>query len=132
VDGVNSTTNVDINVGSTYTVDLGTIFTDDDGDTLTYKVSVNNSSSVSITEQYSYTADAVGVVTLIFTASDGLLDSDAYTVVLTVMEATTPTGYTWIYTSNGWKKAIPYVYDGNGWKKAIPYIYNGKQWKKAQ
>ena len=32
-----------------------------------------------------------------------------------------------IYTSSGWKTAIPYVYNG-GWKQAIPYVYNGG-WK---
>lgn len=38
-----------------------------------------------------------------------------------------------IYTSNGWKNAIPYIYTGstNGWKKAIPYTYTGSTggWK---
>lgn len=32
-----------------------------------------------------------------------------------------------IYTSSGWKRAIPYVYSG-GWKQAIPYVYSGG-WK---
>ena len=32
-----------------------------------------------------------------------------------------------IYTSSGWKTAIPYVYSG-GWKQAIPYVYSGG-WK---
>lgn len=33
-----------------------------------------------------------------------------------------------IYTSSGWKQAIPYVYTSGGWKQAIPYVYSGG-WK---
>lgn len=36
-----------------------------------------------------------------------------------------------IYTSDGWKDAIPYVYTSSGWKKAIPYVYKSSTdgWK---
>ena len=34
-----------------------------------------------------------------------------------------------IYTSNGWKQAIPYIYTPNGWKQVIPYIYTSNGWK---
>ena len=38
-----------------------------------------------------------------------------------------------IYTSSGWKNAIPYIYTGstNGWKMALPYVYKNSTdgWK---
>ena len=40
-------------------------------------------------------------------------------------------GYAYIYTNQGWKKAIPYIYTNQGWKKAIPYIYTVNGWKKC-
>lgn len=40
-----------------------------------------------------------------------------------------------IYTSDGWKNAIPYIYTGStsGWKKAIPYVYKNSTdgWKSS-
>ena len=37
-----------------------------------------------------------------------------------------------IYTSSGWKNAIPYVYTSNGWKQTIPYVYTSNGWKIGQ
>lgn len=36
-----------------------------------------------------------------------------------------------IYTSSGWKTAIPYVYTSSGWKVAQPYVYTSSGWKLA-
>ena len=43
----------------------------------------------------------------------------------------TPTKGVKIYTSDGWKNAIPYIYTSDGWKKAIPYVYKNSTdgWK---
>lgn len=80
-------TSADAEVGSAYTLDLGTIFSDADNDTLTYKVSVNGAAAVSAEKSYSYTPDAQGTVTLAFTANDGQADSPTYTVTLNVETA---------------------------------------------
>lgn len=63
-------------------LDLSTIFTDADGDKLTYKVSVNGADPVEAAEKYSYVCGTTSV-TLTFTANDGKADSDkTYTVTL--------------------------------------------------
>lgn len=63
-------------------LDLSTIFTDADGDALTYKVSVNGADPVEAAEKYSYVCGTT-YVTLKFTANDGRADSDkTYTVTL--------------------------------------------------
>lgn len=36
-----------------------------------------------------------------------------------------------IYTSSGWKTAIPYIYTSSGWKVAQPYVYTSSGWKLA-
>lgn len=65
-------------------LDLSTIFTDADGDALTYKVSVNGADPVEAAEKYSYVCGAANA-TLKFTANDGKADSDkTYTVTLYV------------------------------------------------
>lgn len=71
-----------VEVGGTYTLDLGTVFTDVDNDALTYQVSVNGAAAVSANKSYSYTPAATGITTLVFTANDGRADSPAYTVTL--------------------------------------------------
>ena len=39
-----------------------------------------------------------------------------------------PAGVVNIYTTSGWKKAIPWIYTNGAWHQAIPYIYNNG-WK---
>lgn len=74
-------------VGSAYTLDLGTVFSDADNDALTNKVSVNGAAAVSADKVYSYTPDTTGTTTLVFTANDGKAGSPAYTVTLNVETA---------------------------------------------
>ena len=70
--------------GIAWELDLSTIFTDADGDPLTYKVSVNGADPVEAAEKYSYVCGATNA-TLKFTANDGTADSDkTYTVTLNV------------------------------------------------
>lgn len=69
--------------GIAWELDLSTIFTDADGDTLTYKVSIDGADAVAADEQYSYTCGTDNVV-FVFTANDGKDDSDkTYTVTMT-------------------------------------------------
>ncbi len=82
VEGVNATAEASVNVGSAYNVDLSKIFTDADGDALSYTVQVNEDAAVSAGESYSFTPDEGGRYTLVFTASDGKTTA-TYTVTLT-------------------------------------------------
>ena len=40
-------------------------------------------------------------------------------------------GLTHIYTTSGWKQAIPYIYTTSGWKQVIPYVYTASGWKQC-
>lgn len=75
-----------LEVGMSYTLDLSKIFVDVNGDELTYQVSVNGAKAAAAAPSYTYTPDADGTVTLAFTASDGALTSEPYTVTLHVYE----------------------------------------------
>ena len=75
-----------LEVGMSYTLDLSKIFADVNGDELTYQVSVNGAKAAAAAPSYTYTPDAAGTVTLAFTASDGALTSEPYTVTLHVYE----------------------------------------------
>ncbi len=72
-----------ITLGDTWTLNLDGLFSDADGDPLTYKVSVNGAEAVVI-EGSTYTLTPEdGVYTLVFTANDTKADSkDTYTVTL--------------------------------------------------
>ncbi|ANY65599.1 hypothetical protein BBD42_03345 [Paenibacillus sp. BIHB 4019] len=79
-----ATVEATVTVNTPYTLDLATIFTDADGNGLTYKVSVDGSAGAAAAENYTYTPTTAGQVTLLFTANDGTIDSvDTYTVILT-------------------------------------------------
>ena len=73
-----------------YTIDLSAIFTDADGDELTYAVSINGAAPVAAEASFRYTAVLVGKTTLVFTASDGEKTSAPYTVTLTVAKPAGP------------------------------------------
>lgn len=66
----------------------------------------------------------------------GATGSYSGTITVTITPSIAPvvnTGYVYIYTSQGWKKAKPYIYTGSGsnqgWKPASAYIFNGSTWK---
>ena len=73
-----------------YTIDLSAIFTDADGDEMTYVVSINGAAPVAAEASFRYTAVLVGKTTLVFTASDGEKTSTPYTVTLTVAKPAGP------------------------------------------
>ena len=82
---VPDTATASITVNGSYTLDLAAIFEDEDGDPLTYKVSVNGEAAQAASRNYTYTPATEGTNTLRFTANDGKADSsDTYTVTLTV------------------------------------------------
>ena len=73
-----------------YAIDLSAIFTDADGDEMTYAVSINGAAPVAAEASFRYTAVLVGKTTLAFTASDGEKTSAPYTVTLTVAKPAGP------------------------------------------
>ena len=83
-----------------YTLDLTTVFSDVDGDSLTYMVSVNGADPVAADAAYSYAGDRVGTDTLVFTANDGEKTSAPYTVTLTVTKPVGPDVQT-VYQTTG-------------------------------
>lgn len=82
-EGVNAEAAASVNLGAEYTLDLSKIFTDADGDELTYTVRVDGAEPVSAETEYSFTATESGSHTLVFTASDGKATA-THTVTLTV------------------------------------------------
>ena len=84
-DGLNAYAEATVMKGVAYTLDLSPLFTDEDGDPLTYMVSINGATAVPADAAYSFTPDATGIVKLVFTAKDGAESSfSSYTVNLTV------------------------------------------------
>lgn len=110
--------------GVAYTQDLSKIFADADNDTLEYKVSVNGEAAVAAAKSYSYTPAQAGTTTLVFTATDGVLESeDTYTVNLTAKEGATNvvySGTSWPFSSYSYVSAI--TVKGPGIKK---YAWSG-------
>ena len=89
--GVASSKSEDITVNTGFTIDLSTIFEDADGDALNYKVKKNDQPEEMIGDKPTFTPDAVGMLTLVFKANDGIEDSeDTYTVTLNVKAPNTP------------------------------------------
>lgn len=88
--GVPQTASARVTYGDTYTLNLSDIFTDAEGDPLTYKVSVNNGLLIGADSLYTYIPTKAGITTLKFYASDGygLSEDDTYTVTLTVEKIT--------------------------------------------
>lgn len=84
-DGISATATADITAGTAYTVKLNDIFTDADGDVLTYRVKINSENAVNADANYSFSPDIGGEYVLVFTANDGKGSSaDTYTVTLNV------------------------------------------------
>lgn len=73
-------------VGEEFSLDLGTVFQDANGDQLSYTVSVNGGEAVAADQLFRYVPTAAGTVTLEFVAYDGFFYSGSYTVTLTVLD----------------------------------------------
>ena len=87
--GVNASGNTaNATVGAPWTLDLTKIFTDADGDELTYAVKVGGADYVPAEASYSFTPAAAGATVLEFKANDGQADSSqTYSVAVTAAEA---------------------------------------------
>ncbi len=93
IDTVSATTSTSITINDSYTLNLSTIFKDDDGDNLNYKVAVNGATEIAANENYSYSPSSTGLTNLEFKANDGSEDSvDTYFVEITVSGSSSTTG----------------------------------------
>ena len=88
-----------ITVGQNFAINPETLFTDPDGDKLTYTVSADGGAAEEATASYQYTSTKAGTVKLLFTASDGE-KFVSHTITLTVNKKT-PTGGTGGGTGSG-------------------------------
>lgn len=83
---------VELTSGASFDLNLNEVFTDADGDTLSYTVSIDGGSASSADAAYSYLNAVPGTYVLKFTANDGrTLESNrpTYTVTLTVKNSET-------------------------------------------
>lgn len=88
-EGIAATAEATITAGQNYALDLTGLFTDADGDSMTYLVSIDGAAAVAAEAAYTYTTNTAGTYTLVFTANDGKGTSTAaYTVSLTVENST--------------------------------------------
>lgn len=84
-DGQEASAEEELYAGKSYELDLTKLFTDADGDKLTYKVKINDQEAVEADADYSFKPAVGGEYTLVFYANDGKQDSEeTYTVKLTV------------------------------------------------
>ena len=107
-------TEATVTLGQSYPINPETLFTDPDGDTLAYKVSVNGETATKATSAYKFTPKTTGTHKLKFTASDEEA-SVSHTITLTVKpKATTGNGNNREETEFGLKKSqiAGYVYIG--------------------
>jgi len=87
-EGVEAAVDATVFNSKTYSLDLDSIFTDADGDELTYTVSVNGAAAVAADADYSYIPAELGTYTLVFRAADMWGTADAtHTVNLTAKNA---------------------------------------------
>ncbi len=70
VSGTEAETEVSMNLGEEFTLDLSKIFIDNDKDNLEYTVSIDGKEPVNAASIYKLTPDSDGKMTLIFTAND--------------------------------------------------------------
>ena len=72
-----------ITAGQNFAINPETLFTDPDGDPLTFTVSVNGGAATAATASYKYASSAAGTFKLVFTAFDGEKTA-SHTITLTV------------------------------------------------
>ncbi len=84
-EGQDEISSAELVAGSAYTLDLSSVFSDADGDELTYTVKINEEEAVPADANYRFIPTVGGVYTLQFFANDGMKTSEEYfTVTLNV------------------------------------------------
>ena len=89
-EGQNAETSSETTVGEEFTVDLKDVFSDAEGDALSYQIKVNDGSFENFEgNSYSFTSNLSGEYALVFRAYDGIrYSSETYTINLTVKNST--------------------------------------------
>lgn len=106
--GVGAVQSQNIQVNDTYTLNLSTIFEDENMDALDYKVKVNDGAEMAADESYTFTPSSVGTYTLVFNANDGISDStEIYTVTLNVKALNTaPVRKSGLEETSTWERPV--------------------------
>lgn len=121
-EGQAATASADITAGDTYTLDLSPIFTDADGDALTYSVKINGEAAVAADAAYSFVPTIGGkTYTLEFFANDFMSTSaETYTVTLDVANVTATYDMTVSLPSD----ITPAFYITNGYENGVDVLGN--------
>ena len=69
--GIENPMKVRMEVGNVFTIDLDNVFVDDNGNAITYTVSVNGADAAATGSKYTFTPDKDGATKLVFKASNG-------------------------------------------------------------
>lgn len=69
--GIENPMKVRMEVGNVFTIDLDNVFVDDNGNAITYTVSVNGADAAATGSKYTFTPDKDGATDLVFKASNG-------------------------------------------------------------
>ncbi|MEG1431663.1 Ig-like domain-containing protein [Eubacterium sp.] len=115
-EGVTTPDHASVNKTGKYSIDLSKIFTDSDGDALTYTVSVGDAEAVAA--DAAYTTTVQDKETFTFIANDGKADSPQYVVTVTNTGNASPTlkegveaietqSYTWYAGGTSYKYFYP-------------------------
>lgn len=111
-EGQEKETSAEMVAGQEHKLNLEGLFTDADGDELTYLVSINGADPIVADSEYVYTTSTAGEYRLVFTATDGkAASSDTYTVYLTVTNVSETDEMT-VYVPEGLEPAF---YAANGY-----------------
>ena len=86
-----ATKNATLNLGGTFALSMSKIFADRENDTLTYRAKIDDGEASDVQDGYfTFTPEIIGTYILEFIANDGVVDSNAHTVTLTVKESLPP------------------------------------------
>ena len=75
-----------VNLGNTYAISMAKVFSDREGDKLTYQAKIDDGEKAEVDEYYTFTPDATGTYTIEFTAFDNECESECHILTLTVKE----------------------------------------------
>ena len=130
VEGQTTSVSAEITAGDTYTLDLSSVFTDGDGDELTYSVKVDGEEDTFADANYSFVPTIGGkTYTLEFFASDFMATStETYTVSLEVINSTATYDMTVLLPSD----ITPSFYITSGYENGIDVLGNALEFEAGE
>lgn len=129
-DAQNTADTAEVVAGDAYTLDLSPLFTDADGDALTYSVKINGEAAVAADANYSFVPTIGGkTYTLEFFASDVMATStETYTVSLEVINSTATYDMTVLLPSD----ITPAFYITSGYENGIDVLGNALEFEAGE